>query len=154
MFMKNAISNRADSPIWRYLLLHLLLAALVGVLLLFHFVTRRFAGSIIICPMHDLLHLYCPFCGGTRAILSILTLRPLAALRYNPFVSIGLLVFAFFDIRALIRLIRKREAPLSIPKWIFPTAIAAGIVYTVLRNLLVIAFGIDPVGDLLPYYHP
>ena len=45
------------------------------------------------CILHDLLLLYCPFCGGTRATEALLRLDILNALRANAFVVLFFLCF-------------------------------------------------------------
>ena len=39
----------------------------------------------LICPFYEILHLYCPGCGGTRMAVAILDGEFYQAFRYNPF---------------------------------------------------------------------
>ena len=69
------------------------------------------------CLMHDVLHLYCPLCGGTRAFLSCLHIDLVGALWYNPAVMLAALVFIVLDIRALILILRSSDRTLF-PHWL------------------------------------
>lgn len=102
------------------------------------------------CLMHDVLHLYCPLCGGTRAFLSCLRFDLLGAVRYNPAVMLAALVFIVLDIRALILILRGSDRTLF-PHWLLPAAICYFAVFTALRNALAF-FGVDPVGDVAPFW--
>lgn len=100
------------------------------------------------CLLHDRLYLYCAFCGGTRAVSALLHFQILDALRYNLFV-VGLLIWALvLDVIVFVRLLRNEQRLLKIPKhsWIVMLCILIG--FTILRNLLMIVWGIDPTGDL------
>ncbi|MBQ8351442.1 MAG: DUF2752 domain-containing protein [Clostridia bacterium] len=102
------------------------------------------------CFMHDLLRLYCPLCGGTRAFLCVLRFDALSALRYNAAVCLAALGLLVLDARALYLILRGRgERPF--PAFILPVGVCWFVGYTVLLNGLLF-FGIDPVGDLLPYW--
>ena len=102
------------------------------------------------CLMHDVLHLYCPLCGGTRAFLSCLHFDLVGALWYNPAVMLAALVFIVLDIRALVLLLRGSDRTLF-PYWLLPAAICYFAVFTALRNALAF-FGVDPVGDVAPFW--
>ncbi len=42
------------------------------------------------CPLREVAGLPCPTCGGTHVALALARLDPLAALRLNPFLAVGL----------------------------------------------------------------
>ena len=136
----------------RYLLFHLALIAAAGILLLLYFANRISDEKIVYCVMHDILHLYCPFCGGTRVLLSLVRLDFRAAFLANPVLLILALLFLFFDLLMLFRLLRRDENPFRLPDKIIPIALAALFLYAIARNILLITLQVDPLGDLLPYY--
>ena len=76
---------------WTWIGIHV--GALVAVLLfpLYRRLTRFLAVFLSSCILHDRLHLYCPLCGGTRAIEAILRFDLAAAFSYNPFVFLLLI---------------------------------------------------------------
>ena len=125
--------------------------------------TARFVGIILgmlmfpniesvaegsFCLVHDILHVYCPGCGATRAFLSLLRLDVAAAAQYNLMVFI-LPVYVLFLIATLVfekvnpqkgscAKIRFRASLILVAIWLS---------YFVIRNVLLLVFGIDLVGD-------
>ncbi len=135
----------------RYIYCHVIFLAAVLVFAVYGFVTTRLLPfPTFHCFMHDVLHLYCPFCGGTRAFMALLRLDLLAMVLYNPAVVLATLVFIFFDLRALILILRHREGALF-PRFLSPLAVVWFSLYTVLRNALAF-FRVDPIGDIAPYW--
>jgi len=141
---------KRDSAMRRWLFGHciLLLAmvafALYGVVVLYLLPEMPYH-----CFMHDVLHLYCPLCGGTRAFMAVFRLDFLTAVTYNPAVFVATLVFLCFDLRAFLLARRGSERPLF-PRFLLPLGVIWLMGYTALRNLLLF-WGVDPIGDLAPY---
>lgn len=84
------------------------------------------------CAIRAATGLYCPGCGGTRAVLALLDHDPGAAFRYNPLLVVGG--------GALIVLFaagwwRRREFWQARGLWLLGAALAAMLVFGVLRNL-------------------
>ena len=55
------------------------------------------------CPMKTLTGLPCLTCGGTRAMFALGRLDPMAALRFNPLVTVGAFAFAIYVARRYVR---------------------------------------------------
>ena len=105
------------------------------------------------CILHDFAHLYCPFCGGTRSLGAILRGSFGEAFRFHALLPVFLLGALIYDGIILYRILKGEKLPLRIPK---PLAIGVLVAiggYWILRNVLLIAFGIDPIGDLYLYWH-
>ena len=131
-----------------YLVIHA--ALLVGILLfpLYREIASRLSRFVSGCMLHDFCFLYCPLCGGTRAVAALLHLNLGEALRYNAFVVLAVLSVIVMDTVALVRLIRKKERLLPLPSWSWIPYVVLLLVYTILRNYLMVAHGYDPTGDL------
>ena len=131
-----------------YFYLHLGLLAAALLFPLYRVLTDRLPSIWIKCLLHDRLFLYCPFCGGTRAVEALLRFDLGGALTANPLVVVFLLLALILDVVVLIRLLLGREKLLPLPRlwWIVPLAVM--IVYAVVRNWLMIAYHYDPLGDL------
>lgn len=148
------LQERGDGSMWKrkegrvFLLVNaglLLLCVLFPLYtLIVKMISPRFSG----CMLHDYFFLYCPMCGGTRAISSLLQFRFLDALRYNAFVVALVLVALVLDGIALIRLIQNKKTILRFAGWFWILFAILLVLFGVLRNVCMIKFGIDPLGDL------
>ena len=143
---KNVINPRARK---RYVWLHVGALALALLFPVYQWLTSRFRLPFLKgCFLHDYLHLYCAFCGGTRSVGALLRLDFAAMLQYNALVPLLLLALVAVDVLALVRLLRGREQLFELPRWCWIAGIAVPVGYAILRNYLMIAHGYDPVGDL------
>jgi hypothetical protein len=87
------------------------------------------------CPVYETFHIYCPGCGGTRAVSALLHGRLMDALHSNPLVVLLLpLVLAFVAV-AWFRAIRDTEFRWpDVPGIWVKAALAAAIAFMVIRN--------------------
>ena len=101
------------------------------------------------CVFLNKLHLYCPGCGGTRAVYALLNLDFVASFVYNPVVILGGIAYMYYDVRAIIAIYKKDEAYFLKRKFILLMVLAGILIaYFVIRNVLLIN-GIDLIGDVL-----
>ena len=74
--------------------------SILSALLLFGLFVMTFRKlGIVGCSLNQLTGLYCPGCGGTRALESLLSLKIVDSLKYNPAIMLGLPIFLYYDIR-------------------------------------------------------
>ena len=137
----------------KMLLLHLIALTAVVMLPVYRFLSRLlpkvlFGG----CFLHDYCKLYCPLCGGTRTVEALLHWQWREALRCNALVVLSLPILAAVYLSMWIRLFRGEGCLLRVSRWFWIAAISALVVFGLLRNLLLVGFGIDPLGDLLPFW--
>lgn len=111
---------------------------------------RLFPEGYYDCFLNDVLHLYCPLCGGTRAFLSLLRLDLAAALRYNPGVLLAVLPALALEIRALWLLFAKKEGQLY-PRYARRATAVYLVAYALLRNTALF-FGADLLRDQTAYW--
>ena len=133
----------------RYLWIHVGLLLAAALFPLYQWLTSRLSFPFLKgCFLHDFLHVYCSFCGGTRSVGALLRLDFALAFQYNALIPILLILMIALDIVALVRLLRGERKLLPLPNqsWIFGIVVLVG--YAILRNYLMIAHGYDPVGDL------
>ncbi|MBR3895054.1 MAG: DUF2752 domain-containing protein [Clostridia bacterium] len=131
-----------------FLLFHALVLCLLLLFPLYRAVAAHMTQFMAGCMVHDYFFVYCPLCGGTRALEALLHFDLLAAFRFNFFVAFVAVLAAVLDVIALIRLLRGKERLLILPGWGWIALAVFMILYAVLRNYLMIAHGYDPVGDL------
>lgn len=103
------------------------------------------------CLMHRFF-IYCPLCGGTRALAALVRFDFVSAWKYNAFVVLLCVVVLVLDVWAWVRYFQKKEPLIILPRWVWVAACAALLTYFILRNCLMIFFGIDPTGDLVYFW--
>ena len=127
-------------------------AILVALLLpLYMKVASWLSGIFGGCLMHRFF-IYCPLCGGTRAVAALIRLDPVAAWNYNAFVVILAVIALGLDVWAWVRYFQKKEPLIILPKWSWIAFCMVLVAYFILRNALMIFFGIDPTGDLVYFW--
>ena len=113
-------------------------------------VSAWLAGVFGGCLMHRFF-LYCPLCGGTRALAALIRFDA-SAWNYNAFVVILAVIALGIDIWAWVRYFQKKEPLVIFPQWAWIAFCAVLVFYFILRNVLMIFFGIDPTGDLVYFW--
>lgn len=133
-----------------FLLLHAAGVAGAGLFLLFRGVTGRTIPLSFGCFLKEWFGIYCPLCGGTRAVDSLLHLRFADAFFSNAWVTVAAPIFLLWSAIGWIRLVKGKNPFLPIPKWGRVLLVATLALFFFARNLLLLRYGIDPLGDLLP----
>ena len=143
---------RRASVLW-FAGLHLLAAILVLLFPYYRVGANAIFSFFPSCVLHDLLHVYCPLCGGTRAVAALLRLDLAEAMKDN-FLVVALAALAFvWYVAAWVRLVRGKSLFFALPKPLSIGLTVSVVVFWLGRNLLLIAFGVDPTGDLLGFWH-
>lgn len=105
------------------------------------------------CGIHDMFHIYCPGCGGTRAVYSLLKLHIVESFMEHPMVLFTAVILADYYIGAIITLIRKNgKRYYYLRTWFCYVALGIVIVNFIVRNVLLIRFHYDYMGDLINYW--
>ncbi len=136
-----------------YLWIHVAIVAVCLLFPLYRYVMRLIPRNWLGCFVHDVLFLYCPLCGGTRAVASLLRFDLIGAFQCNAYVTLLVVVLLVLDILALVRLMQGKDRLLPVRRWLWILLIILLPLYCILRNYLMIAHGIDPVGDLGVIWH-
>lgn len=125
--MKSA--GRQDKSIQIVLAAFALLAAVLCVLLYFHRIH-------LFCPIHKVLGVYCPGCGATRALLSLLHGRWMEALSYNPFFILSLPLLCYLLGVVYLQAFFLRGFGAKMPGRVFWIVyFTLMLIFTVLRNI-------------------
>ena len=125
------------------------IAALLAIPMFMIYFNLTSTNGVAECALHRVLNLYCPSCGGTRALWSMLTLNIWASILYHPMVLLGAALFLYCDIRAFISIVRKEEYVIHLSRLLGFGYIGLIVGFFVLRNVLLL-LGVDLVGDFIP----
>lgn len=96
------------------------------------------------CLFLQATHMYCPGCGGTRALFAMLNGQLLTSFLYNPAVLLGAVLILHYELGVIITLlVNNGKYYYCRNPW--PVYVYIGIVlgFAVVRNILLAGFGID-----------
>ncbi len=144
MRRKSPLAAHPYFPLW--LFNALLLLFLVGAGVYLSLAARN--PALFACVFARYTHLYCPGCGGSRAIYSLLRFDLVGSLLSNPAVLFGGVLTLYYEI-AFFLSARGRARPRAWPIIAFAALV---VLYFFTRNILLVAFGIDPLGDLIVFW--
>ncbi len=101
------------------------------------------------CIIKDWFHIYCPGCGGTRAVEALLRLHPLQSLYCNPVVVLMIIaIFCIFVIN-IIEKLKKERRYYKVRITVSYVFLAIWFIFFFIRNYLLICKGIDMLGDFV-----
>lgn len=102
------------------------------------------------CGFKRRFGLYCPGCGGSRALEELLKFDIVNSLRLNPIVLLLFITLIFLTVTYVLEkkktgnknysLIRRNYLVIFLVFW---------LVFSIIRNILLIFFDIDMIGDFL-----
>ena len=119
----------------------LLITTILLILLIIYIFVGDKINFYIPCPIKYITGLYCPGCGITRMLLSILKGDIYQGFRYNPlvFIIMPFLIFYFLEIY-ITNMLNKKSLCKKIPNEIFYFLVVIFIIYGVLRNIDMFSF--------------
>ena len=110
---------------------------LIFILIFLYFFKLKDYFSIPACPIYNYFGLFCPACGGTRAIISLLNLDLVSSILYNPIVIYSIFFTTLYLITEFININfnKKINIPFNI---ILKIGIFILISNFILKNILII----------------
>ncbi len=120
---------------------------LVGLCCLYFALVPKFPFLSVGCPVQRIFCLYCPGCGGTRAVKALLRGDLLTSVQSNPVVIWGVALCIWQYIRMVRGYLHRDRACLRIPAWSWISLIVVILGFFVVRNLLLVFAGYDYLGD-------
>lgn len=94
------------------------------------------------CMFHAITGLYCPGCGGTRAVISFIKCDFIRSFYYHPVVPYAGFMYILFMIRGTIAMFSKEKYPYMKFSFIYIyIGIAIIIVQFIIKNILLVCFG-------------
>lgn len=102
------------------------------------------------CYIHAHYRVYCPGCGGTRAIIALLHGRVLEAFRYNALVVVCIIhILVAIALRLCLKDCENRYKIFRNQSICSGILILAGIMWIMIRDYLLVYKGIDIIGDFI-----
>ena len=86
------------------------------------------------------------------AIFALLELDVFGALRYNSFIFYLAFAAIAYDVKVGVCAFRGRDDAFAMPNWLIWLTAVLFALFFVGRNILMIAWEIDPIGDLVGYW--
>lgn len=102
------------------------------------------------CGIHEMFHIYCPGCGGTRALFALLQGKLLQSLLCNPAILLGLMLVLYYETGVIVTLIKRNGKHYYYQKgWLLYGYLMIVVLFTIIRNWLLLGFRYDMLKDFL-----
>lgn len=117
-----------------------------------------FFGGVVRIPEYPCLfklltHLYCPGCGGTRALQYMLTGHFLKSLMANPSVIYCSVLFLWYYLGTAVTLITGGRVRIFHPSlWMLVVFLCLFAGFFILRNVFLVFLHVDMLGDLRDFW--
>ena len=123
-------------------------------LVIYHLLDITFVTGAPSCFVSAYWHLYCPGCGGTRALEALLHGRVLTSLLSHPVVIYLATIYLSYFLCASYTFLIKRDGQLyyRFHAWTLLGMPIIVLVNCVVRNLLLVVFHYDFLGTCLTYW--
>ena len=124
-------------------------AFILAIAILYAFLFKLFP-EIFACKFKEIFHLYCPGCGGSRAVTRLLSFDFVDSFIAFPPLYFAIAAVAEVDIRLLAAIIKNEPRIISTYRPVLFIVFAAVLLlHFFIRNALLLICGIDPLGDIL-----
>jgi len=125
----------------KFVIGNLIVTAFVVGFLIYAFLTVGKEGYG--CVFYNETGIFCPGCGGTRAVISFLRLDLISAVKYNVAVPFGIFVYLYYNIRGIAAAIRGNYEYFSKQKYLLCIVLAIIIILNfIVKNVLALGFNI------------
>ena len=96
------------------------------------------------CVFHSMTGLYCPGCGGTRAVLELMKGHVLQSLWYHPIVLYVVILYIRYLLEHIVRWISSGKYPITCGyrSWYGYGAAVIIIINLLIKNFLLLVYGI------------
>jgi len=101
------------------------------------------------CIFQRLYGLYCPGCGGTRAVGYLLSFDFINSFIYYPPITVGIFLLFFVNVLLIISIKKDSFDPIRKHKYFEFLLIPASVILTFLLRNILLFWGIDFIGDIL-----
>lgn len=101
------------------------------------------------CSFKTHFGMYCPGCGGTRALIALLQGDVIQSLKYNPIILLFILDILSMTLLSIVEnRSQEKYRGVKIRLFVNLSFLLFIILFFITRNVLLYKFGIDPLGDI------
>ena len=121
----------------------LVMGAFFGIWKLVPISVRRI--FLVPCVFHAVTGLYCPGCGGTRAVVVLFQGDVLRAFLYQPVVVYGAVLYIWFMVSHTVEYLsgHRLRIGLRYRNWYLYAALVIVVINLAVKNIVLTAFGVD-----------
>lgn len=102
------------------------------------------------CGLRELFGIYCPGCGGTRALVALFEGHFLRSLFCNPAIILGGMLILYYEAGVILTLIRKNgKRYFYHRRWPLYSYLVVVAVFAIIRDVLLIGFQLDMLENLI-----
>ena len=130
----------------------LLLFDAISLLISVAFIIWRKFSYTLPCLTKTLLKIYCPVCGGTRAVLSLVRFDIIDSLRHNPIVIYIAACIVLVNVLGVIAIVKKKSNIFYAWRTLIYGGIVILTVFFVIKNILLVFFKVDLSNELIHYW--
>jgi hypothetical protein len=98
------------------------------------------------CSFQSLFGIYCPGCGGSRSLAALFKFDILSSLSFYPPILISIFTIIYYDVRLVLSFFFDLKQS---KYWLFLLIPISIILNFIIRNVLLLVFEIDTVGDFI-----
>lgn len=131
------------------------IVCLIG-LIIYHVLDMQLSGHGSTCFMNFYWHIYCPGCGGTRAFDYFMHGNFIKSIMAHPVnVYLAVLYLSYF-VRATYTYLFKKDGKqyYKFHPWTLVVLMVMVVLFFILRNVAMIYFDYDFLGDCIKYWNP
>lgn len=132
---------------------NIVIVCVIAMFIAYRFYHVKIVFGFAPCFFAEKLHMYCPGCGGTRAVLALLNFRIIRSILCQPMVAYGAGLCTYYYIGAIITIVKNNgKTYCKFKDWTLWLLLIILVVFFIVRNVLLIFWGIDYLGDLREYW--
>lgn len=151
----NALTEQQkhDMKLQRIMFLSANVPLIVGLIYMMLYWTTGFHIELSPCVFLKVLHLYCPGCGGTRAVYAMARLDVIRSFCCHPMVPYVAAIYTYYYIGAIITIVKNNgKVYYHLHLWMLYVAVAIMVVQWIFKNLLAVIWHVDYLGDIAGYW--
>lgn len=119
-----------------------IIALIVGIPIVFFYMKAFTKGGLPVCFINQYFGIYCPGCGGSRALKALLEGKIIESFCYHPIVLYTVVIYLVFMISQTLHLINPAKVKgIHFHNWFLYGALVVIVINVLVKNILKFYFG-------------